>query len=209
MLDETDGSVTHWVRCLREGNEKAAQLLWERYFEQLVWLVRPKLVGLSQTAADAEDVALSAFGSFCQAIRVGRFPDINDREDLWKSLVLITSQKSISHRRHMTRSRRGGENLDSGTVLLEELEGMVGSEPTPEQAAIVVDECRRLLRILDQEDPAGEIRNVAIWKLEGFTNAEIAEKLGCTERTVTNHLRLIRLLWQKPETNLTTPNPDL
>jgi DNA-binding CsgD family transcriptional regulator len=38
---------------------------------------------------------------------------------------------------------------------------------------------------------------VAVWKLEGYTNAEIAAKLDCTPRTVERKLRIIRGLWQR------------
>ena len=39
-----------------------------------------------------------------------------------------------------------------------------------------------------------ELRAVAVWKLEGHTNAEIASRLGCAEVTVERRLRLIRTL---------------
>jgi len=202
MSNEAEGSVTNWVRCLRAGNASAAQPLWERYFEQLVWVARPKLLGLSQGPADAEDVASSAFGSFCLATREGRYPDINDREDLWKILVVITGRKAMNLRRDMKRRITVGSNPEarrfSKDLMLEELEGFVGNEPTPEQAAEVAEECGRLLEILDTEDPTHTLRNIAVWKLEGYTNAEIAEKLGCAARTVGNRLKLIRLLWEGP-----------
>jgi DNA-directed RNA polymerase specialized sigma24 family protein len=38
---------------------------------------------------------------------------------------------------------------------------------------------------------------VAVWKMEGYSNAEIAAKLPCVERTVERKLKLIRSLWQE------------
>ena len=42
-----------------------------------------------------------------------------------------------------------------------------------------------------------ELRSIARWKMEGDTNAEIADKLGCLPRTVERKLRRIRELWEK------------
>jgi DNA-binding NarL/FixJ family response regulator len=39
------------------------------------------------------------------------------------------------------------------------------------------------------------VESVAVWKMEGQTNREIAEKLGCVEQTVERKLRSIRRLW--------------
>jgi DNA-directed RNA polymerase specialized sigma24 family protein len=64
----------------------------------------------------------------------------------------------------------------------------VGSEPTPEFAAMVAEEYRRLLERLDDD----VLRKVAVLRMEGHTNDEIAEKLGCARRTVARQLALIR-----------------
>ena len=44
-------------------------------------------------AADEEDVALSAFDSFCRGAEQGRFPQLDGRDDLWHLLVVITVRK--------------------------------------------------------------------------------------------------------------------
>jgi DNA-directed RNA polymerase specialized sigma24 family protein len=56
----------------------------------------------------------------------------------------------------------------------------------------VAEECSRLLDRLGD----GSLRQVAIWKMEGFTNAEIAAKLGRSEQTVERRLARIRELWE-------------
>jgi DNA-directed RNA polymerase specialized sigma24 family protein len=42
-----------------------------------------------------------------------------------------------------------------------------------------------------------ELREIALAKMVGYTNAEIAAKLGCAEVTVERRLRLIRKTWEK------------
>ena len=62
-----EASVTHWINQLKAGDPDAAQKLWERYFRRLVSLARKK-----RRAADEEDVALSAFDSFCRGAEQDR-----------------------------------------------------------------------------------------------------------------------------------------
>jgi DNA-binding CsgD family transcriptional regulator len=45
------------------------------------------------------------------------------------------------------------------------------------------------------------LRSVAVWKLEGYTNKEVAAKLGRAPATVERKLRLIRATWEKEVTS--------
>jgi DNA-directed RNA polymerase specialized sigma24 family protein len=193
------GSVTHWLNELKAGNPTAAQQLWERYFQALIELARKKLQDAPRRAADEEDVALSAFDSFCRGVAQQRFPQLSDRNDLWKLLVVITARKAIDLIEHETRQKRGGGvpgvaagfDPDESTGTRATIEQIVGREPTPAFAAQVAEEYRRLLHLLDDD----ELRAVAVWKMEGYTTAEIAGKLGCVERSVERRLRVIRSIW--------------
>jgi len=68
---------------------------------------------------------------------------------------------------------------------------LVAQEPTPEFAAMVAEETRRLLGRLEDE----QLRQIALDRMEGYTTDEIAERLGCARRTVARRLDLIRQLW--------------
>jgi DNA-directed RNA polymerase specialized sigma24 family protein len=188
-----DDSVTQWVALLRQGDPVAAQRLWERYFARLVGLARTKLFSTPRRAADEEDVALSAFDSFCRNAEQGRFPQLADRDSLWRLLVVITARKAAHLVRDQNRARRGGGQTvrsdDADGVLLEEV---LGKEPTPEQAAEVADECQLLLTRLGDT----ELTQVALWRLEGFSVEEIATKLGRAPRSVKRKLQLIRDIWE-------------
>lgn len=194
MPDE--GSVTFWLRQLREGKSMAAQQLWEGYFRRLVGLARGKLQGRTRAAADEEDVALSAFASFCRGAERGVFPRLEDRGDLWQVLVLLTARKAARlHRRESAQKRGGGDVLHASMIGTGEgtvLEEVIGSEPTPEFAAELADEYAHLLSQFGDDE---ELRRIANWKLEGYSNAEIARQLGVVERTVERQLNLIRKRW--------------
>jgi DNA-directed RNA polymerase specialized sigma24 family protein len=145
-------------------------------------------------ASDEEDVALSAFDSFFRGVERGQFPQLHDRDDLWQLLVLITVRKAIDLVHHEARPTRGSGRVRVLSDLAErDAEGILGAEPTPELAAQFVDECQRLWRRLGNDS----LRAVAFWKVEGYTNAEIAAKLGCVPQTVERKLRDIRELWTR------------
>jgi DNA-directed RNA polymerase specialized sigma24 family protein len=194
----TGGSVTHWLGELLHCNADGAQKLWERYFQQLVVLARRKLHRARPRAADEEDVALSAFDSFCRGVEAGRFPRLADREDLWRLLVVMTARKAFHLLRDESRHKRGGKAgapTVARAVQTEEaaLERVLGREPSPAFAAQVAEECLRLLAKLED----AELCSVALWKMEGYSNDEIAVRLDCAPRTVERKLRLIRGLWEK------------
>jgi DNA-directed RNA polymerase specialized sigma24 family protein len=197
-----DASVTQWIDRLKAGDPDAAQKLWERYFRRLVGLARKKLRAAPRRAADEEDVALSAFDSFCRGAEHGRFAQLHDRLDLWQLLVLLTARKASDLAQHERRQKRGGGAvLDEAALPVPAdssapeaaLEQLEGPEPTPAFAAQVAEEYRRLLERLDS--PA--LRTVAMRKVEGYGNEEIAAQLGCGLRTVERRLRLIRSIWEQ------------
>src|SRR5262245_39443366 len=99
-------SVTHWINQLKAGDHAAAQNLWERYCQRLVGLARKKLRDRPRRVTDEEDVALSAFDSFCRAAKRGRFSQLHDRDDLWQLLVLIAERKVIKLVSHERRRKR-------------------------------------------------------------------------------------------------------
>lgn len=98
-MNEELSSISRWICELKEGDLEAAQPLWERYFAKLVDVARRKLKGIPRGARDEEDVALSAFDSFCRAAKNGRFPKLHDRDELWRILLAITVRKVIGSKK--------------------------------------------------------------------------------------------------------------
>ncbi len=201
MQPEGPGSVTRCLLDLQAGDGVAARFLWDRYFERLVRLARARLRASPRRSAEAdeEDVVLSAFDSFCAGTAGGRFPDLAGRDDLWRLLVVITARKAAAQLRRQSRRKRGGDRVFDESDLttagrMEEvgvLDQIIGSEPTPEFAAMVAEEYRSLLAILDDDG----LRQVAVWRMEGYTSDEIAGRLDCARRTVARRLDLIRRIW--------------
>ena len=197
----SEGSVTRWVAALKGGDAAAAQPLWERYHRQLISLARRKLESSRRRGADEEDVVQNAFHSFFHGVAAGRFPQLNDRDNLWRLLVVITARKALDQLAHEHTKRQGGGTVQGESRIFpgaadwddSAIEQIVGAEPTPEFAAQVAEQYRRLLDLLGDET----LRQVAVAKMEGLTNDEIAERLDCSRRTVARKLDTIRIIWSK------------
>jgi DNA-directed RNA polymerase specialized sigma24 family protein len=205
MSSGNAGSITRWIGDLRAGGDSAAQHLWERYFDRLVHLAHKKLqaIGTRTSVEDEEDAALSAFNSFCQGVADGRFPLLADRDDLWRLLVVLTVRKAIDQaKRHGAEKRGGGKRMakPASPIANEDghggaLDELVGDEPSPEFAAMVAEQYRRLRDVLGDDT----LRRVLDLKLEGYDREEIAARLGCTVRTVTRKLDVIRQTWLRDD----------
>jgi len=177
-------SITRLIRALEGGRASAVGPLLEVYFERLVQLARKRLQSLPGMADFDEDVALRSFHSLCQRVRdPNRSLQLAGRDDLWRLLATRTISRAID----LIRRHRPGEAPGDFDV-----ERLLTREPTPEEAAEMADECRRLLDLLAEP----ELRQIALWKVEGHTNEEIASRLDCVPRTIERKVRRIRLLWK-------------
>jgi RNA polymerase sigma factor (sigma-70 family) len=195
-------SVTEWISKLKTGDPHASQQLWERYVDRLLQHARKKLHGAPRRAADEEDVVLSAFRGFFQGVEQRRFPQLDDRDDLWQVLVMLTERRVIDHWRREKAEKRGAgrvqqENAPSDDRASDEvrpaLDDLIANEPTPEFAAQFAEQMELLLKSL--ADPT--LRRIAIAKMEGYTNQKLADELKMTTRSIERKLSLIRQAWQK------------
>jgi RNA polymerase sigma factor (sigma-70 family) len=194
------GSVTGMILDLRSEDpavrEAAARQIWERYFRDLLTLARNHLDKRIRVRTDEEDVTVSMFKSFCMRQQRGEF-DLAGRDELWKLLVTITLRKARNAAKAERREKRdvrrernvsAGDDEDSPLWALEQMEA---ADPSPVEAVVLNEALERRLQSL--ADP--ELREIALWRLEGYTNGEIAGRLDCTERSVERRLARIRSLW--------------
>jgi hypothetical protein len=198
-------SITRLVRDLATGDkqqtETAAAELWARYFTQLAELARRHLSPQVRRREDEEDVLQSVYKSFCLRQRRGDYV-LNDRDDLWRLLATIVAHKARNAaNRHLRKQKRaiGREARDDSALGGEDaraiVDGVPGDDPTPADAAEMAEELHRRMEALGDDT----LRRVAAWKLQGYTNEEIASAgmMNCTVRTVERKLALIRKQWEQ------------
>jgi RNA polymerase sigma factor (sigma-70 family) len=183
------GSVTGWIRGLKAGDAEAMQRLWDAYCKRLVRVARRQLATYRNLGADEEDVVLSVFDSLFRRAGDDQFSRLDDRSDLWQILVVITRRKAVNLRKYARRQKRGEGHAH---LHLDDIAGLVAREPDPEFAVQVAEECDRLLDQLEKP----HLKSVALLKMEGYSNKEIAARLQRSVPTVERKLALIRKIWQ-------------
>ncbi|HEX6960748.1 MAG TPA: ECF-type sigma factor, partial [Lacipirellula sp.] len=132
----------------------------------------------------------SALKSALIGVRNNRFPDLHDRTGLWPLLVTITVRKALNERKRQHAQKRD-RDVEHSAV---DVSRIAGSEPPPDFGPRLIEAIETLVLSLDNES----LRLIALRKLEGFTNEEIACELGVARRTVVRKLTRIRQEWEEP-----------
>jgi len=200
-------NVSHWIDLVKAGDLTAANRIWQRYFDRLVRSVRGRLYGQNRAVSDEEDIVLSVFDSFYNAAENGRFPDLSDRDDLWRLLLRMAARKVVDKRRHDQRQRRGGSvrlhSLDRAGDD-EHVIQAIGDEPSPEMVLMLQESVEHFFSHLG----VGQLRDLAGAKLEGYSNAQLAQRFGCSQRTIERRLHLIREKCQQELVELNEHPPE-
>jgi hypothetical protein len=195
--DEDIGSVSHWLKELKTGDSLAVEAIWHRYYQRVVELASRKMKVNPDRAVDGEDIAQLAMHRFCTNATLGCYPNLDDREQLWDLLVVFTLNRIRKHLRACNRLKRSG--LHTQVFEFSQLEVLKDLQ-TPEAPTIMADMVNAWLERLDQEDPSGQLKQIAIWSMDGISGSDIARILKKRKSFVLHQIRLIRLLWEECET---------
>jgi RNA polymerase sigma factor (sigma-70 family) len=172
------------MRAVQQGSSSAVGPLLAAYFDRLVRLAGKRIQHMPGLVGYDEDLALRSFHSVYERLRDPSRPlDLSGRDDLWRLLATRTISRAIDLIRRQRPVELPGD---------EDVTQLLTREPTPEEAAELADECRRLLDSLQEP----ELRQIALWKVEGYTHEEIAARLDCVPRTIERKVSRIRLLWK-------------
>lgn len=187
-------SVTDWIAQLKMGDQQAAFLLWKRFFRQLRAIARAKLGAFARASQDEEDVALSALNALFLGAREGHFEQFETRNDFWQLALVILSRKASNLRRSLqTRREISATDLAMATgleftpVVMEQAVQALSGDTGIESLGI---DCEELLLRVDER-----LRRVALLKLAGLSNEEIAASLDRSVKSVERYLQQIREAW--------------
>lgn len=194
-LDDWDG----FVDGLRNGEPEACHRFWSDFGNAMKQLADRRISPALQRRVDSEDVVQSVCRTFFRRAHQGQFL-VEDENSLWRLLCAITVAKTRMHVRHHKRKRRdvsAEQHIDhavaDGEARVPEL---AGSGTTPEEQVEFADQFHHLMDQLDQEE-----RQVLDLRLQQLPNSDIADQLGCSERTVR---RIVNRLKEKMETEMNT-----
>jgi RNA polymerase sigma-70 factor (ECF subfamily) len=176
------------INQLRAGDDDAAARVFNRFARRILGLARQQLHAALRSKVDPEDVLQSVFRSFFHRQRAGRF-SIESWDSLWGILMVMTLRK-CRRRIAYYRARRRDAQREKPWDENKETDGdpaLFAREPTPSEAAILIDIVGRLMAGLPEED-----RAVLTLHLQGCTIAEIKAQTGRAMRTIRRILERIR-----------------
>ncbi|MEJ7639290.1 MAG: ECF-type sigma factor, partial [Singulisphaera sp.] len=102
----TDSAVRGWIKGAKAGDPEAVRKIWEHFIARLEALARLRLGNTPRRATDEQDVLISVFKSFAIRAREQSFSKLNDPDDLWQILVVITDRKARNQAKYERRKKR-------------------------------------------------------------------------------------------------------
>lgn len=201
MTDDelSDEPIAEWIRGLQQGDELAARQIWRLFIQKLCDSIRQQIRPGTRRVYDEDDVAQSAFRSLFLGAADGRFPDLSDRDSLWRLLLVIAARKLARRHRFDWQQRRDTRRTIEESVFrtsagsgFAALEQFASREPTAEFTAEFTETSILLFEGLN--DP--QLQEIARLKIEGLTDSEIAERLNCSRQAVQRKMERIRRQWK-------------
>lgn len=173
----------------REGDERAADQLFEAYIDGLLAYVRRRMSPALARRVDAEDVVQSVYRSFFTRARDGQFV-IERSGDLWRLLLGISFNKLQSQVEHHTAAKRSFRKESHPAALGDRGDGGFSppaSGPPPEELLAVSEELERLISSLPLRH-----RDILERRLRGESIPDIAVAAGRSERSIRRVLNACR-----------------
>lgn len=184
------GDTIQLLARWRDGQQEAAAALFERYAGRLIGLAQQRLSAKLGARLDPGDVVQSAYCTFFVGARDGRYV-LEHSGDLWRLLVAITLHKLQRQFQYHTAAKRS-VHREEAPAAAEPAEGPLAREPSPEDAALLVDTLDEALGQL----PEGHRRIVEL-KLQGHGLGEIVLATGFSSSTVRRVLQRVKDLLEQ------------
>ncbi|MCS6851863.1 MAG: sigma-70 family RNA polymerase sigma factor [Gemmataceae bacterium] len=177
------------LESFQAGDPDAARRLFDGYVDRLLPLARRRLSQRLASRVDAEDIVQSVFRTFFKRLKAGRFR-IDDQDDLCKLLVRITVHKTLRQIAfHKAAKRDPSLEAGQGTGSVDHLRHLLDQEPTPEAQVAFLDELESFLSQLRPQE-----REILELRMQGYSNEEIAQKLGIYDRKIRRVIERVRAL---------------
>ena len=188
---DTGESVSEWIESMKQGDIAAYSQLWQRYYSQLITNARNMLTSrrTGKETFDEEDVLQSVFFALFKGIENGKFPNLVDRNGLWRLLIVMTERRTIGKIKHDNAQKRGGKvrifplyGKKTGSQLYFDIEGAPTPQPqTVEELVKTVDEmmagCNKTEKRIVVERMIGHELNDIAARME-ISTATIGRKLS-------------------------------
>ncbi|TWT91964.1 RNA polymerase sigma factor [Stieleria varia] len=173
-----------WLRRLAAGDPITAAEFFQRFGGPMQRVADRNMGARLRQRVDPEDIVQSACRTFFRRLEQGQF-ELDGEEDLWHLICAITLNKLRRQARYHSRLRRDVTRQEAITDTTVGITDHSPQDPVwTAQWNEVMAECFDGL--------SEEQRKVLQMRLEGYRQMEIAEAVGCAERTVRRILAGVR-----------------
>ena len=185
MSTNADDPISEWLAQLPEGDSLAQHKIYERFARKIESIADRMLTGVPLGDSDSEDVAVKVLKSLFERIQDGRLEPPVNRQQLWNLLMGITRNKSAQVVRHKRTAKRGkgkikgNSGFGGGTDDLG-IQRIPDQSPNPAAAFREAEDLAERLESLNDD----QLRQIALLRMAGYSNEEIAESLNCGKRTI-------------------------
>lgn len=166
------------ITCLKEKNEKAAEMLLRKYGPLIRYIVTPFLKDEQEISTCIDDIVWKV----CENIAA-----FDPEKGSWNAWITTISRNTA-----LNQSRRNRGVIDSSVSLdAEDSADVPSQEPTPEEALLKKEKKQILAQAIQRLTP--QERNIFYRKYYyQQSNLKIASELGLSERSVEGRLYRIR-----------------
>jgi RNA polymerase sigma-70 factor, ECF subfamily len=181
MADEA--SLHELLDRWRQGDQAAATAIYSRYEQRLIELAERKIGRQLQRRVGPESIALTVLDTVLKRLATGAYY-VDPDQSLWNLLQVVAGNKISG----LAKYHHAGQRDVDKEVLPQQTDSSDGREPPgisvireppPEEAAILADELEKIRTRLKPDD-----FEIVQLQFQGYSNPEIAERLGCARQTV-------------------------
>jgi RNA polymerase sigma factor (sigma-70 family) len=185
------GSVSVLIAQAQAGDALALGALVKRYWPFLMVVAGENMPVTFRRAADEEDIVEQAFVDFSFGLLEGSWHSLRSRQEFVALVTTIARRKALNYCKHEARLKRGGADRSAALDAEESEAALLDAGLSPAEQVQEDEWCRHCLDHLGDD-----LRPVAELLLGGWKKKDIAERLGCTGRTVSRKIVLIQKKWQ-------------
>lgn len=181
------GSISTWIRDATRGDEEAFRKLWDRYWRRMIRTAKRKIKSIGTVETDAEDVTSIAFAQVCHRIQNLKSSQNGNRSVFWNLLRVAIFRRVVDAARG-----KSVAPVNLSSLSENELYSILQSQLPPDFSSSVREDLAALFEHLNEEE-----RDIVLLSIAGNKQAEIAEKVGLSRRSVIRRLVEIRKIWNR------------
>ena len=192
----SENSITRILSNTQAVDEAGAEAIWKEFLPRLLRVIETKLHGMPKRYVDQDDIAQNAMHSLFKGLQGQRFSDVSNCDELWRLLVTITVRKISAQRRRSLAAKRGGGKVRGESVFVNDanaygINQILDTNSMSESAEKILQTYQEMLpRITDEASV-----QTLLLRMEGYSNAEIADRLKCSISRVEQRMAKIRRNW--------------